>query len=60
MLVARYSSAFSVSCSKIKQNQYQKDKFDKEIIVIVESMAKTIIEPYLESKFVTMVEQKTK
>ena len=35
MLVAKYSSAFSVSCSKIKQNLYQKDKFDKEIIVIV-------------------------
>jgi len=29
MLVAKYSSSFSVSCSKIKQNQFQKDKFDK-------------------------------
>ena len=43
MLVAKYSSAVSVSCSKVKQSQIQKDKFDKEIKHIVDSMAKTVL-----------------
>lgn len=46
-LLAKYSSSLSVNCTKIKQSQYQKDKFDREIFNIVDSMARSQIQPFL-------------
>ena len=59
-LVVKYSSSLNVTCTKIKQNQFQKDKFDKEIFNIVDTMAKTVIQPFLEQKYISILSNKVK
>jgi hypothetical protein len=56
--VAKYSSAFTVSCGKVKQNHYLKDKFDREIFNIVDSIVKESLQPYLEGRFLGLLDTK--
>lgn len=44
----------------MKHSQIQKDKFDKEIKSIVDTMAKTVIEPFLEERFVAFLDSEVK
>jgi hypothetical protein len=59
-LVAKYSSAFTVSCGKVKQNHFLKDKFDREIFNIVDGAVKDSVQPFLEGKFLALLEDKIK
>lgn len=57
-LVAKYSSAFTVSCGKVKQNHYLKDKFDREIFNIVDGVLKETLQPFLEARFLALLDSK--
>jgi hypothetical protein len=57
-LVAKYSSAFTVSCGKVKQNHYLKDKFDREIFNIVDGVLKDTLQPFLETRFLALLDAK--